>query len=327
MYKIEKNKKASRLTTFKIGGRIKYFVEVTNLDDLETVFFEIKKSKLPFRIIGGGSNILFSSAGFQGWIVKMNASSIDENGTMIDVEAGALLTELVNFSVDRGLSGIHKLSGIPGTVGGAIRGNAGAFGVSVSDKLREVLVLNVSSLKFESFKKKKSKFGYRDSIFKSRKELVIAGARFELDVVDKKTLKKERDEILASRKDKAYYKHPSAGSIFKNIDLSEIIKSANLQQRKEIRDLIEEFYKDNNLAEQGKKIKEVKTIPAGYLIDKVGLKGKRVGDARISKDHGNVIYNLFNAESSEVLELIQMAKTRVKNEFGITLEEEIEFIA
>ncbi len=282
----KKNISLAPYTTFKIGGMAKYFCEARNSEDVIAAVARAKKENLPFFILGAGSNILVSDKGFEGLIIKIQNTRYKIRDTKIVADAGVLLSELVSKSAEAGLTGTEWAAGIPGTVGGAVRGNAGAFGISMSNIVREVKVLNIGTSQVQIFKNKDCKFGYRDSIFKKNKNLIILSTELELRKGDREKSEKLIKDYLKQRKEKQPMEHPSAGSIFKN--------------------------------PEGQS--------AGYLIEQCGLKGKIVGGAMISEKHANFIVNLGNAKAKDVKKLIDLCKEKVKEKFGIKLEEEIEYL-
>ncbi|MBD3245253.1 MAG: UDP-N-acetylmuramate dehydrogenase [Candidatus Moranbacteria bacterium] len=328
MYYIKENYSIAPFTTFKIGGKVKYFVNINNLEQIDELFNEIKETKLPVVFLGGGSNVLFSSAGFNGWVLKFEADQLDQNDNVFDVEAGVELSKLVQKSIKEGYKGLEKLTGIPGTLAGAIRGNAGAFGTDIGRYVQEVLYLDFQDGNFGSLNNKDCQFSYRKSFFSDNKNFLILRVRLKLEKDSPQKLKKQVKEISKLRKKMACYKHPSAGSIFKNLPIEKLEKLPIFQgkKNKQLKELIKNYYTEKKLKDQGKKLKDINFIPAGYLIEKVGLRGRTIGRAQISPMHCNVIYNLGNAASSEVIQLISFAKARVRDEFGIKLEEEVVFV-
>jgi UDP-N-acetylmuramate dehydrogenase len=282
----KKNISLAPYTTFKIGGAAKYFYTVKSIEDLTGAVKLAKKEGLPFFILGNGSNVLVSDKGFDGVVIKIENCKLKIVNCKITVDAGVLLTKLVNESVKAGLTGLEWAAGIPGTIGGAIRGNAGALGSSMADLIKTVEVFDITNLKIQTFENKDCKFGYRDSVFKHNKNLIIFSAELELKKGDRKKSEKLIKEYLKQRKEKQPLEYPSAGSIFKN---------------------------PNGRA-------------AGYLIEQCGLKGKKIGKAMISEKHANFIVNLGNAKAKDVKKLIDLCKEKVKEKFGIELEEEIEYL-
>jgi len=308
---IRKNVSLKAYSTFKIGGRAKYFTVVKNTEEISKAISLAKEKKIPFFILGGGSNVLFSDNGFEGLVIKIQNSNLkiqNENSKLkIICGAGFPLMKLVFKSSEIGATGLENLAGIPGTLGGAIWGNAGAFGREIGDLVEKVKILEVGSskIKIKELKNKDCEFGYRDSIFKKKKNCIILEATLRLKKGNKKEIEEKIKEILKLRKEKQPLEFPSAGSVFKNIPAKNLPKK------------IKEKFKD--------KIKNG-FLSAGILIDMAGLKGYRIGGAKISQKHANFIVNLGKAKAKEVLELIKLIKREVKRKFGVKLKEEIQII-
>jgi len=278
-------------TTFRIGGPAKYFFKAKSKKDLIKAIQAAKELNLPFFILGGGSNVLFSDKGFKGLVIKVQSSKIEskeaENkNKIIYIESGVKLSHLVKLSLKNSLTGLEWAAGIPGTIGGAIRGNTGAFGGSMSDIVKSVEVLHLPELKIKNYELKDCKFSYKENIFKKNKNLIILSCTLELKKGDKKEIEEKIKYFLDYREKNHPLDFFSAGCIFKN---------------------------------PGKK-------SAGELIEKCGLKGKKIGDAQISEKHANFIVNLGKAHSEDVLKLINLIKKEVKKKFGIELKKEIRFI-
>jgi UDP-N-acetylmuramate dehydrogenase len=279
MINIQENIKLAPYTTYKIGGPAKYFVEVSNKQEaLEALEF-VKSKNLKYFVLCGGSNVLFSDEGYDGLIIKLNLRELGIENNTIYAESGVKLMALINFGIKNELSGLEFLAGVPGEVGGAIRGNAGAFQKSISDYLKKVEVVRDGEI--VEVQKEEIEFDYRDSEFKRNKDIILAGY-FELEKSNIEKAKAEIEKNINYRKENHPWE-PSAGSTFKNP-------------------------KDKSV---------------GEMVEELGLKGHRVGDAQISEQHGNFIVNLGEAKASDVKDLIALVKTKVKGKFGVNLEEEI----
>jgi len=294
LLKIQKNISLAKYTTFKIDSRVKYFFIAKTKNELIKAIKVAKNLNLPFFILGGGSNLLVSDKGYKGLIIKTQNSPKESlrlpTGQAklknIYVEAGTLLAKVVLEATKNNLTGLEWTAGIPGTVGGAIRGNAGAFRRSMKDIVKEVEVYDIKNEKIIILKNKNCKFGYRDSIFKHKKNFIILSVIFRLKKGNSKRIKMKIKEFLNYRKETQPLNFPSAGSVFKN----------------------------------------PAGFSAGELIEKCGLKGKRIGNVKISEKHANFIVNLGGGKAKNVKKLINLAKKRVKNKFGVVLEEEIQIL-
>lgn len=322
MHKILENISIAPYTNFKIGGAVREFIEIADAKDLTAIFGEIKKTNKPFFVIGGGSNIIFDSRGYDGCVVKVGIKGMRRKADVFTCGAGESLASLIRKAASFGFGGMQRLVGIPGTVGGAIRGNAGAYGEEVSKYLTHVRVFDTETLKFKKIPKEKCHFDYRGSVFSEKNNLIIVSAEFKLPAVEKELIEKDIAEVIAERKQKPYWKYPSAGSIFRNVSLDSI---RNQARRERIRD---EFLHDTGQWNKytPEKRSQIKSIPAGYLIESIDLRGKRMGDAQISPEHGNVIVNLGSATSDNVMILISYIKVKIRNRFGVQLREEIVYV-
>jgi len=287
--KMRKNVSLSQYTAFKIGGKADYFFEAKNKKDLILALKFVKENKIPFFILGGGSNLLVSDKGFNGLVIKILFSKFYFLNYKIIAEAGARLGDLVNTSAGKSLTGLEWAAGIPGTLGGAINGNAGLPNESVGDAVKEVEVLDTKGfkIKIKKFKNKDCKFSYRDSVFKHKKNLVILSAILKMKKGDKNKIRKKIKKYLDHKEETQPLNYPSAGSVFVN----------------------------------------PKGFFAAELIEKCNLKGKIQGAAKISEKHANFIVNLGKAEAKDVEKLIKLAKKQVKKKFKINLQEEIRYLS
>ncbi len=283
---IQENVSLVEHTTFRIGGAAKYFYKANTKEELIKAVKIAKKNKLPFFILGGGSNLLVSDKGFDGLVIKIFNTNYLILNTKINTEAGILLSLLVSKAVENSLKGLEWGISVPGTVGGAIKGNAGAFGESIGNIIKQIEVFNSEKEKIENYSQKDGGFAYRESVFKKRPELIILSAELELKIGNKEEIQKKMKEYLDYRKDKQPLGFPSAGSIFKNPS----------------------------------------DVSVGQLVDQCGLKGKRIGNVEISKKHANFIINLGDGKAENVLKLIDLMKKQVKDKFNIQLEEEIQYV-
>lgn len=329
MLNIQKNTKLSNYSTFKIGGETKEFVVVKNEKELLEAIDYAKSNKFKFFVLGGGSNVLFDDKGFDGLIIKISGKNEEIKTTngdekpkpgepygkpkifKINCWAGESLSFLVNFAKDNSLSGLEWAVGIPGTVGGAISGNAGAFGGTISDAIENVKVLRMVNFefpvsdRFANYKKEKCDFGYRRSMFQENKDAIIVSARFVLQKKKKEEIEEKMNEFIKQRA----LKQPkgwigSSGSFFKN----PIVEN---------NDLREKFEKETG----AKTVDE--RIPAGWLIEKAGLKGKKFKNVIISDVNANFLINDGGATTEEIIAASGIIKQRVRDEFGIELKEEV----
>jgi len=285
---LEFDKHLAQMTSFKTGGNATYFISVNSEDEMVRIIRETQNLKVPFFLIGGGSNLLISDDGYDGLIIKVIIMNMElKNTTSISCGAGVDLMDLVNFATDNSLTGLEFAAGIWGTVGGAIFGNAGAYGGEIGDTITEVTLVDLEG-NLRTVDKEYCQFQYRDSHLKKTKE-IITSAQLKLIEGDKEAIKSKVDDIIASRN----AKHPdenTCGCFFKNIP-----------------DTREKYGK----------------LPAGKLLEEIGAKNMSVGGAKIFDKHANMIINTGNASSSEISELAELLKQKVFDKFGIELEEEV----
>jgi UDP-N-acetylmuramate dehydrogenase len=299
-------------TTWRVGGPAKYFLEVQNREDLEKAIGLAKEISLPFFVLAGGSNILVSDKGFNGLVVKIKILDLEikeENGK-IKVLAGAGLP--LNFLsaklLESGAGGLEWSSSIPGTLGGAVFGNAGAFGPSMAGSVEwvEALEIGGKKIKFKKYLNKDCDFSYRSSVFKKKTPgIIIVSARLSLNKADKEAIRSKMKEYADYRRARHPLDLPSAGSVFKNP--AQPIKN---------KILLAKFPELAVFNQKGE-------IPAGWLTEKAGLRGKRIGGAQISEKHSNFFVNLGRAKARDIRALIKFAKKKVKKVFGAELKEEI----
>lgn len=294
--------------TFKIGGPAKYFLPVSDKNDLAKALRVAKKLNFPVFVFGGGSNLLISENGFNGLAVKIqNADGIVlKDGNVIETFAGIPMKNLISFAVRHSLEGLEWAGGLPGTIGGAVRGNAGAFGGEIKDSVVRVEALD-ENLNLKKINNKQCEFSYRNSVFK-QKNWIILSVSVKLKKGNGKAIKKIADSNIKYRKDRHPMDSPSAGSIFKNVPLSDF--SPKFQEK---------------LAAVVKK-DPFPIVPAAYLISETGLKGIKIGGAQISSKHPNFIVNLNGAKSDDILELINLVKKEVKKKFGVKMETEVQLV-
>jgi len=297
--------------TFKIGGPARYFFVAKSAEEVKRAVEAANELGLNFFVVSGGSNILFSDTGFDGLIIKIQNTKYKIQDTKIVTDAGVKLADIVAVAAERGLSGLEWAAGIPGTVGGAVRGNAGAYGHAIGESVEEVQKLEVGSWKLEvrSYNKEECRFGYRESVFKKEGGIILKVV-FKLAPGDKKKIKEEMDKILKARGEKIP-EEPSAGSFFKNIEINdEVIKSFQSHLKEDI---------PADFIAKGK-------IPSAWLIEKCELKDRKIGGAKISEKHANFIVNTGGATADNVIALASLVKMAVRDKTGIQLQEEVEYV-
>lgn len=308
MVNIRRNVSLAPLTTFHIGGPAEYIIEVSGALEIAEAFEFAEKEKLPAFVLGGGSNVLFSDKGFSGVVIKLIDGGLhfDRNGRVI-AGAGRTLLEVVRTTTEAGLIGMEKLAGIPGTLGGAVRGNAGAFGTQIGDLVTSVKAFHRKTGFVKEYRWKDCQFGYRTSYFKQHPEWIVISAEFDLEHGDAAVLRKIADETVAIRESKHPQTALCAGSFFTNPKVSD------------------EAIRQEFERETGKPAKDEK-LPAGFLIDHVGLRGKRIGGAMVSDIHPNYLLNTGTATAEDIVMLASVIKQKVRDELNVRLIEEVQFV-
>jgi UDP-N-acetylmuramate dehydrogenase len=296
------NEPLSKQTTFKIGGPADFFIEVNDNGQMVKLLNWLSGEGINFYIIGGGSNMLFSDEGFRGVVIKNKIvdCKLQSNDTIV-VSSGTLLSQVVNEALKSGLSGLEWASGIPGTVGGAVRGNAGAMGQETANGVEKVEIWQDGEVNI--LKANDCGFGYRESVFKKTGGVILR-TWYKLVEGDKQKVLQEMQNYLKLRNGR-YPKEPNAGSFFKNIPIDNWPGN--------IRDLPELF------VERGK-------IPVGWLVEQVGMKGFEIGGARISNEHGNFIVNFNGASQTDILTIVEKLQEKIYNKFNVEIEPEVEIV-
>lgn len=315
MVNIQKNIFLAPYTIYKIGGPARFFIEVKTATELKEALVFVEDKKLPFFILGAGSNILVSDQGFGGLVIRMTGGEVKIEGDKVIVDAGTMMAKAVLASAKAGFTGFEWGVGVPGTIGGSVRGNAGCFGGEMAQILASVQVFEFKNekLKIKSFslRNEECKFAYRDSIFKKHPEWIILSATLKLKKGDPEKIQSEVKRIVNERGQKQDIGTKTCGCIFKNIAWDKI----GIDKEK----LIERF---PELREFQNKL----NISSSFLLDKAGLKKKGVGKVFISSKHANFFVNEGGASAEEVRQLIRLAKEEVEKKYGIRLEEEIVYV-
>lgn len=282
----ERNKPLAPFTTLEVGGPADLYYPLTDINELPALFEAAQKLEIPTFVLGGGANTIFHEKGFRGLIIHMKANEIRVEGERIIADAGALLSQVLQTARKNGLVGMEKFMGLPGTVGGAVRGNAGAFGIETKDVFEKALIWSEEKGVHEE-PAKYFNFTYRSSTVKKRKgKDVVLRVTYKLTKGDTKAAMKENAQVIASR----LAKQPTGkntGSFFKNPSPEQ---------------------------------------PAGKMLDEAGCKGLKVGDIQVSNQHANWIMNNGNATQTEILKLMKTMQKRVKEQFNVDLEPEVQFV-
>jgi len=308
--KLQENFPLADLSTFKIGGNAEFFAQLETKQDIEEAFAWAKEQNKVVTILGGGSNILINDNGVKGLVIKLHNTDLSFEESNIICGASVDVWHLAEQAFDKSLSGIEWSIGIPGSVGGAIRGNAGAHGGSFDKVVETVTVFDAEGFSWKTFTNKESNFTYRTSRFKLEPHFIIWEISLHLKTSEDKSAMKEAMDGYRKYRVESQPKEPSAGCIFKNLFAADVEK-----QNKELY--------DKALSEQ--KVKGNK-IGAGYLIESLNLKGFEFGGAKISEKHANFIVNANEASAAEVRVIMKKVKEEVKKNFNIELEEEVQLL-
>lgn len=296
-----------KYSTFKIGGKANLFVLANTTEELIATVDIARKSKTPYVVIGGGSNVLFNDNGFDGLVIKINSGRIKLDKDIIESDAGVALAKVLGQAISWNLGGLEWCAGIPGTIGGAVRGNAGAYGKDISSNVLYIKVLRNGKIK--KLSNKNCKFSYRNSVFKEEgNNDVIISVALKLEKSDMEELKNKVKNILKERTLK--FEGFSAGCVFKNIEVTQNEIGKFKMQNPDFPDQFVEY----------------KKIPAAWLIDQCGLKGREIGGAKISENHAAIITNTGKATAENVIMLISIIKQKVRSKFNLQLMEEIEYV-
>lgn len=286
--KVKKDVDLKTLTSFAIGGVAKWVIEPSDIEEFYKLVQLLAKKKTPYYILGNGTNVLFSDEGYDGVIIRIGNqfSNMQHDDSYFQVESGCSLSRFLTYACSEGYGGMEGLFGIPGTVGGGVRMNCGAFGYEIADHLVGVMYLDGDTLRYK--KKEELELGYRTSWFVRHPDIIILRVDFDLEKVDQKQSEKSMQEYMQKRIEAQDLDYPSAGSVFK---------------------------RNENLP-----------APVSKILDEIGLKGYSVGGAMISKKHAGFLINFASASSQNVLDLIQYVKNQVYAKYGVHLEVEIEIV-
>ncbi len=309
--KIQKNVLLAPHTTFGVGGPAKYFAEPESVEEVREFSVWARDEGHPVFVLGGGSNILVSDKGFHGLVLKNKSKNVEVKKNKIFADSGVLLSKVISLAIQNNLTGVEWAIGIPGTVGGAVYGNAGACGYSISNNIKNVKVFDLKELRIKNYELRDCDFYYRDSIFKRDKNLVVLNAVFNLKKGEGKDIREKIKYFAKERADTANIKEKCAGCFFKNIDW----------KRKDInkKELLLKF-------PELKKFSDKPKISAGFLIDFLDLKSRKIGGAFISQKHANFILNSGQASADEIMMLVALIKNKIYSHYGFGLEEEVQLV-
>ena len=289
-------------TTFRIGGPADFFYVARRPEGLVAALRAGHELGLPVFLLGGGSNLLVSDAGLRGLVVRNACEEIEFEGAVAHVGCGADFLGFVERCRDRSLAGLEFAAGIPGTIGGALYGNAGCYGQDIGSHVIDCTHVTPDGATIETRPAAWYEFGYRDSRLK-RDPRVLLSCRLQLAAGERAAIQREMDEKLEIRRVKHpdWRSEPTAGSYFKNLP--------------------PDWQRPGAKHSPG-----TRRVAAGQLLEECGCRGLRVGDAVVFARHANMIVNAGNATAADVLALAREMKSRVRERFGVTLEEEVMFL-
>lgn len=274
-------------TTFRIGGPALYYLIPESMEEVKEAVDFAREKKLPFYILGKGSNVLFQDKGYQGVVIEIGKGlehmEVSKDGT-VTAQAGISLAVMASRLAKAAWEGFAFAGGIPGTLGGAVTMNAGAYGGEIKDCIKSARVLTVEGELLE-LTKEQLELGYRTSIIQ-KKDYIVLEAAFSFQPGDAAQIQQTMKELNQKRRDKQPLEYPSAGSTFKRP---------------------EGYF-------------------AGKLIEDAGLRGYRIGDAQVSEKHCGFVINRGQATASEVQQLIQEVQNMVKEKSGVCLEPEVRIV-
>jgi UDP-N-acetylmuramate dehydrogenase len=294
----------SQHTRFAIGGPASLLVEARDAAAFIEALQFARFSGIDYVVIGGGSNLIVADDGFRGIVLKLTANNITMKGALVTADAGVVLQDLVNRTVERGLQGLETMTGIPGFTGAAVYGNAGAYGHSISERVTSVEFFDGETIR--SFDNAGCEFHYRESIFKRHKDWIVLRVDLAMTSGDATMLRATAGKILSIRNAKYPPTMKCAGSIFKNFLLAEL--PAEVAAQVPTTSIIE-----------GK-------VPSAWFLEQIGAKGMREGGIQVADYHANLIYNTGTGTARELRKVILELQRRVRERFGIEVEEEVQYV-
>ena len=294
----------ARYTRFGVGGPADLYVETASEEGFVAVLAAARSCGLATVIIGDGTNLIVSDRGFRGAALRYRGDGISAEGARVVAQAGAVLQRLVDFAIAHGLAGLETLAGIPGSLGAAVYGNAGAYGHSIAERVVSVRAYDGRQLRV--LDNRECEFQYRESVFKRHKEWFVLSASLLLEPGDAAALRLRADEILAVRNEKFPPTLKCAGSIFKNL-------------------LVKDLPAEVTALVPASAVREGK-IPAAWFLERAGAKGASRGDIHVASYHANLLYNAGAGTAADLCSLIAELKAGVQARFGIDLEEEVQYV-
>lgn len=317
---ILENVSLSDIVYYHIGGKARYVLKIENYEEIpQALSFISEKQIKNVQVLGLGSNVILPDGEYDGVVLWLEGDGtspqlLDQHS--IKIFAGETMDSLINFTFNNSLVGLEWAGGLPSTVGGAIRGNAGAFGSEIEKSVREVEAIDLSDneLSIRKYSHKEAEFSYRNSFFKQHPKLLIVSGTFHLESASEETLKTAQEiyqKNIEYRNTNHPMEYPSCGSVFKNIVNKDEVEK------------ILTIWPDVRALSEGKWHHKVSM---GYVINRLGFSGKRIGGAMVSPKHTNYIVNIENAKAEDVKALIKEINEKFEETFNFTPEPEVMII-
>lgn len=294
----------ARYTRFGLGGPADVYAETDRVEPFVEALKAVRASGVPNAVIGSGTNLVVSDDGFRGVVLRFTARTVSVADGTVSAYAGAELQDVIDCAIANGLKGIETMAGIPGSLGAAVYGNAGAYGHSISEVISKVRFFDGERERVIG--NPECEFRYRESVFKRHKHWIIFSADLALEPASSDELRRTADDIIAVRNAKFPPTMKCAGSIFKNLILAELPEAVASRVPQKV-------------------VKEGK-VPAAFFLEQAGAKGLRRGGIQVADYHANLIYNTGTGTARDLVELIAELKQRVRSEFGLELEEEVQYV-
>lgn len=293
--RVRRNAPLAELTTFRVGGPADWLFDARGSDEIVTALMLARRASVPVTLLGGGSNVLVSDSGVRGLVIRPRAGAVHQiDSTHVRADAAVTINGLVRWTIMHGAAGLEAWAGTPGTVGGAIVGNAHFGGRLIGDLVTAVRLAGTDGSMVDATASE-MRFGYDRSRLQDTGEVLLS-ATFRVSPGDPAALRAVARESLAYRKRTQPLETPSAGCIFQNP------------------------------APGRDHVPEGLPWSAGALVDRAGLKGLTMGGARVSSTHGNFIVNDGSATATDIQRLIQHCHAAVRDRFGVDLREEIVYL-
>ncbi len=297
-------------TSFRLGGAARLYVVVATADALQQALAAATRLEIPWVVYGGGSNLLVADEGYEGVVIQMALRGLEFEGTRVRAEAGVITGMVARQSVERGLTGFEWAIGVPGTIGGAIFGNAGCYGGEMKDAIESVEAYRVHDGTRVVLSREECGFGYRESRFKHDPHVILGCTLVLAPSPDPAASKQRMEEIMRMRKEKQPLDQSSCGCVFKNFTYEDPSALDLLAREVEI----PETMRKNRM------------ISAGWLIDHAGMLGERMGGVEVSKKHGNFFVITGPSRAQDVIALMSRVKMAVRDRLGIELQDEVQYL-